>query len=97
MVRGPFPWRYNRTLPLRPERMLVATKRCIEYIALSTGCRARRAFLTGLGVMARLTARPGCTARRTHSLPLELPGIVNALLVAFLGETSQDRYQASNP
>lgn len=45
--------------------MLVATERCTEYIALSTGCRARRAFLIGLGVMARFTARPGCTARRT--------------------------------
>jgi hypothetical protein len=33
-------------LALRPERMLVAIERCIEYTALSTGWRARRAFLT---------------------------------------------------
>ena len=29
------------------------------------GCMARLAFLTTLGVTARLTARPGWTARRT--------------------------------
>ena len=45
--------------------MLVATERCMEYIALSIGCRARLAFLIGLGVTARFTARPGCMARRT--------------------------------
>ncbi len=37
----------------------------MEYTALSTGCNARRAFLMDLGVTARLTARPGCMARRT--------------------------------
>lgn len=45
--------------------MLVATDRCIEYTALSIGCIARLALLTALGVTARLTARPGCMARRT--------------------------------
>ena len=44
--------------------MVVATDRWTEYLALSTGCNARRAFLTALGVTARFTARPGCTARR---------------------------------
>ena len=34
-------------------------------MALSTGCKARLAFLTTLGVTARFTARPGCIARRT--------------------------------
>ncbi len=48
----------------RPDRMVVATERCTEYLALSTGCNARRAFLTALGVTARFTARPGCMARR---------------------------------
>jgi hypothetical protein len=43
----------------------VATERCIEYTALSTGCNARRAFLTAFGVTARFTARPGRIARRT--------------------------------
>ena len=62
---GQFPWRHTRAVRLRPERMLVATERCIEYTALSIGCKARRAFLTGMGVMARFTARPGCMARRT--------------------------------
>lgn len=32
---------------------------------LSTGCIARRICLIGFGVTARLTARPGCIARRT--------------------------------
>jgi hypothetical protein len=45
--------------------MAVAAERCIEYTALSTGCRALLAFLTAFGVTARFTARPGCTARRT--------------------------------
>jgi hypothetical protein len=45
--------------------MVVATDRCIEYTALSTGCIARLALFTALGVTARLTARPGCIARRT--------------------------------
>ena len=45
--------------------MLVATERCTEYTALSMGCIARLALLTTLGVTARLTARPGCIARRT--------------------------------
>lgn len=62
---GQFPWRHTLALPCRPERILVATERCIEYTALSTGCKARRAFLIGLGVMTRFTARPGCVARRT--------------------------------
>jgi hypothetical protein len=44
--------------------MLVATDRCTEYTALSMGCIARLALLTTLGVTARLTARPGCIARR---------------------------------
>ena len=47
-----------------PDRMVVATERCTEYAALSMGCIARLAFLTTLGVTARLTARPGWTARR---------------------------------
>ena len=50
---------------LRPDRMAVAAERCIEYMALSTGCRALLAFLTAFGVTARFTARPGCIARRT--------------------------------
>jgi len=45
--------------------MAVAAERCTEYMALSTGCRARRALLTAFGVTARFTARPGCMARRT--------------------------------
>jgi hypothetical protein len=45
--------------------MLVATDRWTEYTALSMGCVARLALLTTLGVTARLTARPGCIARRT--------------------------------
>ena len=45
--------------------MPVATERCTEYTALSMGCIARLAFLTTLGVTVRLTARPGCIARRT--------------------------------
>jgi hypothetical protein len=45
--------------------MVVAAERCTEYTALSIGCKARLAFLTALGVTARFTARPGCTARRT--------------------------------
>jgi hypothetical protein len=45
--------------------MLVATERSIEYLALSMGLSARRAFLIAFGVTARLTARPGCMARRT--------------------------------
>ena len=32
---------------------------------LLIGCIARRTRLTDFGVTARLTARPGCTARRT--------------------------------
>ena len=52
---------------LRPDRMAVAAERCIEYTALSTGCRALLAFLTTFGVTARFTARRGCIARRTLS------------------------------
>jgi hypothetical protein len=37
----------------------------MSYMALLTGCMARRARLMLLGVTARLTARPGCMARRT--------------------------------
>jgi MFS family permease len=48
----------SSALRFRPDRMLVATDRWTEYLALSTGCNARRAFLTALGVTARLTARP---------------------------------------
>jgi len=54
-----------RASPFRPDRIVVATERCIEYTALSTGCNARRALLTALGVTARFTARPGCIAWRT--------------------------------
>jgi hypothetical protein len=50
---------------LGPDRMAVAAERCTEYIALSIGCRALLAFWTTFGVIARFTARPGCTARRT--------------------------------
>jgi hypothetical protein len=61
------PWRKTGAVPfLRPpDRMAVAAERCIEYTALSTGCRALPAFLTAFGVTARFTARPGCIARRT--------------------------------
>jgi hypothetical protein len=45
--------------------MLVATDRSTEYTALPMGCIAQLAFLTTLGVTARLTARPGRIARRT--------------------------------
>jgi hypothetical protein len=45
--------------------MVVASERCIEYVTLSTGCKARRAFLIILGVTARFTVRPGCMTRRT--------------------------------
>ena len=59
------PCRKTGALRLPPDRMVVATERCTEYAALSMGCIARLAFLTTLGVTARLTARPGWTARRT--------------------------------
>jgi hypothetical protein len=59
------PWRKTFAFPLPPDRMAVAAERWTEYTALSTGCRARRAFLTAFGVTARFTARPGCAARRT--------------------------------
>jgi hypothetical protein len=45
--------------------MAVAAERCMEYTALSIGCKARLALFTALGVTARFTARPGCMARRT--------------------------------
>ncbi len=45
--------------------MAVAAERCMEYTALSKGCKARLALLTALGVTARFTVRPGCMARRT--------------------------------
>lgn len=67
---------------LRPDLMAVAAERCIEYTALSTGCRALLAFLTTFGVTARFTARPGCIARRTlpgtnnlEKNPTRIPGI----------------------
>jgi len=62
---GQFPWWKMGALRLRPNRMVVAAERCTEYTALSIGCKARLAFLTALGVTARFTVRPGCTARRT--------------------------------
>src|SRR5579872_599738 len=61
---GQFPCRKTGALRLPPERIAVAAERCMEYTALSTGCNARRALLTALGVTARCTARPGCIARR---------------------------------
>ena len=64
-LTGQLPCRKTGALRLPPDRMVVATERCTEYAALSMGCMARLAFLTTLGVTARLTARPGCTARRT--------------------------------
>src|SRR5487761_1128029 len=64
-LMGQRPCRKTRVLALLPERMLVAADRCREYTALSSGCRARLAFLIAFGVTARLTARPGCMARRT--------------------------------
>jgi hypothetical protein len=64
-LTGQLPCRKTGTLRLWPDRMVVATERCTEYAALSMGCIARLAFLTTLGVTARFTARPGCTARRT--------------------------------
>ena len=79
-LTGQLPWRKTRALRLLPDRMFVAAERCTEYTALSIGYKARLAFLTALGVTARFTARPGCTARRntprneqsreeTHLLP----------------------------
>jgi hypothetical protein len=62
---GQFPCRKTGALRLRPDRMAVAAERSMEYTALSTGCKARLAFLTALGVTVRFTARPGCIARRT--------------------------------
>ena len=62
---GQFPCRKTGVLGLPPDRIAVAAERCMEYTALSTGCNARLALLTALGVTARFTARPGCMARRT--------------------------------
>jgi len=62
---GQLPCRKTGALRLPPERIAVAAERCMEYTALSTGCNARRALLTALGVTARFAARPGCIARRT--------------------------------
>lgn len=62
---GQFPCRKTAALRLPRDRMAVAAERSMEYTALSTGCRARLALLTTLGVTARFTARPGCMARRT--------------------------------
>ena len=64
-LTGQLPCRKTAALRLRPDRMVVATDRCKEYTALSMGCIAWLARLTTLGVTARFTARPGCTARRT--------------------------------
>lgn len=47
-------------------RRFVFSERCIPYTALSTGCRARRAFLIAFGVTARFALRTGCMARRTE-------------------------------
>jgi len=63
-LTGQLPCRKTGALRLPLDRMVVATERCTEYAALSMGCIARLAFLTTLGVTARLTARPGWTARR---------------------------------
>src|ERR1700730_8516443 len=60
-----FQCRKTGALRLRPDRILVAAELCKECTALSMGCMARLARLTTLGVTARFTARPGCTARRT--------------------------------
>jgi hypothetical protein len=53
---------YTGAFPRR--RGFVFSARVIEYTALSTGCSARLALLMTFGVTARLTARPGCIARR---------------------------------
>src|SRR6266567_3209856 len=50
---------------LNPDLSDVAIDRSIEYLMLSIGFKARCALLIGLGVTARLTARPGCMARLT--------------------------------
>ncbi len=48
-----------------PDRNVVVIVRSTVYTALSTGCSARRPFLTTFGVITGLTARPGCNARRS--------------------------------
>ena len=65
-LTGQLPWRYTGARPrfFRPDLSDVAIDRSMEYLALSIGCIARRAFLIGFGVMALFTARPGCMARR---------------------------------
>jgi hypothetical protein len=45
--------------------LMAPIERSTEYWRLSIGCIARRALLMAFGVIARFTARPGCTARRT--------------------------------
>ena len=61
---GQLPWRYTGArLPRR--RLFVFSDRSAPYTALLTGCNARLARFTDFGVTARLTARPGCMARRT--------------------------------
>src|ERR1039458_8311002 len=52
--------------------MVVATERCTECLALSTGCKARRALLTALGVTARFTTLP--VHGTTHAPRNEQPG-----------------------
>jgi hypothetical protein len=61
------PCRYTGARPvrLRPDLKEVAIERSIEYCMLSIGLSARRAFLIGFGVIARMTALPGWAARRT--------------------------------
>ena len=75
---GQFPCWKTGALRLPPDRMAVAAERSMEYTALSTGCMARLALLTTLGVAARFTARPGCMAQwRCFG---ELPGAEQAEL-----------------
>jgi hypothetical protein len=61
-LTGHDPWLYTGPFLLR--RGFVFNDRVTAYAALSSGCRARLAFLTTFGVTARFTARAGCIARR---------------------------------
>src|SRR5260370_42653288 len=88
---GQRPCRKTRALPFLPDRMLVAADRCREYTALSTGGRARLAFFITFGVTARLTARPGCTARRTlrgTSSREKKPTFASMTRLAFVAHTA---------
>jgi hypothetical protein len=62
-LTGQLPCRY--TLELLVLLDFVFSDRVTPYVALLIGCRDRLALLMLLGVKARLTARPGWTARRT--------------------------------